>query len=179
MKAEVIRTESGDIDYVKLGDEVLTPLDVNMSPSYSKVKADWLIETLKSVTKADKKPTLFEYLDSVNYSKKELDPSAFDPYMVNVFLSYHPDAITQADYLNSHSSIPKEMQYKYLLGALRSRKRFSKMYKDESDKEFLNVLKALFDVSTEKATEMARLYSPTERTSLIERKNNDDRQMVA
>ncbi len=77
----------------------------------------------------------FEYVDSVSYTKKDimrgtenddLAEKSYNPFIVNLALSYHPDSILAANVVNIHSDLPKRVQYLFLLNTLRPRKRFAK-----------------------------------------------------
>ena len=53
------------------------------------------------------------------------------PFMVNRSLSFSPDAILYANSMNTNWIADKKMQYDFLYGSVRRRKRFDKWMKKE------------------------------------------------
>jgi len=106
---------------------------------------------------------LTEYLNSINYSKKNLmlDPDsekAYAPYVVNRCLSYFPDTLLHANEMNRLNFLDKKVQYNYYLGSIRSRKRFSKWLKKEENSD-IDIIKSYFGYSDKKAREALRILS--------------------
>ena len=80
---------------------------------------------------------LSKVLESINYTKEDvLDPNGKDyvPFVVNKSLSYFMDTVAYANEMNKYPFRDKRMQYDYLKGSIRKRKRFSGwVKKDKSD----------------------------------------------
>lgn len=84
--------------------------------------------------------TPFDFINSASHSKVDLvktadDPSAvekqYNPFLANKGFSYFEDTVLHANEMNRAHNLFKDAQYRYYLGALRSRKRFSKWHKNE------------------------------------------------
>jgi hypothetical protein len=74
------------------------------------------------------------------------------PFVVNRCLSYFPDTIMQANEMNMNSHIDGKTQYDFLLNSTRSRRRFSKWFKIETDPD-VELIKTHFNVNTHRARE--------------------------
>jgi len=106
---------------------------------------------------------LTEYLNSINYSKKNLmlDADAeksYAPYVVNRCLSYFPDTLLHANEMNRLNFLDKKVQYDYYLGSIRTRKRFSKWLKKEEDDD-IELVKNYFGYSDKRAREALKILS--------------------
>jgi hypothetical protein len=106
---------------------------------------------------------LSEYLNSINYSKKNLmadtdAEKAYAPYVVNRCLSYFPDTLLHANEMNRLNFLDKKVQYDYYLRSIRSRKRFSKWFKREESKD-IELIKQYFGYSDKKAREVLSVLS--------------------
>jgi hypothetical protein len=106
---------------------------------------------------------LTEYLNSINYSKKNLmvDSDAeksYAPYVVNRCLSYFPDTLLHANEMNRLNFLDKKVQYDYYLGSIRARKRFSKWLKKE-EADDIELIKNYFGYSDKRAREALRILS--------------------
>lgn len=80
----------------------------------------------------------FDFLNSINYTKENLlqdslpeDEKQYNSFMVNRGLSYFPDTVAMANEMNRYHHIDGKLQYLFLLGIVRKRKRFSKWNKAE------------------------------------------------
>lgn len=71
----------------------------------------------------------FDFLNSILYNKKDLlkdEPERikdYIPWLINTGLSYHLDTIIAANFLNTYSDLPKNVQYSYGLSTIRPKKR--------------------------------------------------------
>jgi hypothetical protein len=106
---------------------------------------------------------LTEYLNSINYSKKNLmvdteTEKSYVPYVVNRCLSYFPDTLLHANEMNRLNFLDKKVQYDYYLGSIRSRKRFSKWLKKEEDDD-IELVKNYYGYSDKRAREALRILS--------------------
>jgi hypothetical protein len=119
--------------------------------------------------KTSKKVPLFELLDSINYTKKdilqELGDHAYNPFMINKFLSGTMDTIIQSSEMNIRPHLTKEMQYDYLQNSIRKRKRYTKWLKQELEEE-IELLSKHYSFSYLKAKEIHGLISKEELESI-------------
>jgi len=112
---------------------------------------------------------LGKVLESINYTKEDiLDPQGKDyvPFIVNKSLSYFMDTVAYANEMNKHPFLDKRMQYDYLKGSIRKRKRFSGwVKKDKSD--LIDAIIKYYDVSYRKATEYERLLTEDQKQEIL------------
>ena len=101
----------------------------------------------------------FDYLNSINLNKNnmmrdtendELAEKNYNPYMVNRGLSYFADTVLFANEMNQYYLLDHKMQYEFLLGAVRKKKRFSKWHKSV-ESEDLEAVKEYYGYSNRKA----------------------------
>lgn len=105
----------------------------------------------------------FEYLNSINHTKKDimvddLAEKGYNPFMVNRSLSYFYDTALYANEMNRRHYTDNKLQYHYFINTIRSRKRFSKWFK-KSDPDSLDVVKEYYGYSNEKARHVLSLLS--------------------
>lgn len=90
----------------------------------------------------------FDFIKSISSSKEDLVKTAdhpdqvekqYVPYVVNRGLSYFNDTILHANEMNRCHGLFKDAQYRYYLGALRTRNRFSKWHKAEKSSDLDNI----------------------------------------
>ena len=81
--------------------------------------------------------TPFDFIKAASYSKQDLIGSSENPamtekqynaFIVNRGFSYFNDTILHANEMNLRHGLFADAQFKYYLGALRPRNRFSKWY---------------------------------------------------
>ena len=112
---------------------------------------------------------LSKVLESINYTKEDvLDPNGKDyvPFVVNKSLSYFMDTVAYANEMNKYPFLDKRMQYDYLKGSIRKRKRFSGwVKKDKSD--VIDAIIKYYDVSYRKATEYERLLTEGQKQEIL------------
>ena len=112
---------------------------------------------------------LSKVLESINYTKEDvLDPNGKDyvPFVVNKSLSYFMDTVAYANEMNKYPFLDKRMQYDYLKGSIRKRKRFSGwVKKDKSD--VIDAIIKYYDVSYRKATEYERLLTEDQKQEIL------------
>jgi len=112
---------------------------------------------------------LGKVLESINYTKEDvLDPQGKDyvPFIVNKSLSYFMDTVAYANEMNKYPFLDKRMQYDYLKGSIRKRKRFSgwvKKYKSD----VIDAIIKYYDVSYRKATEYERLLTEDQKQEIL------------
>ena len=81
------------------------------------------------------KTTPFNFLNSINESKENIMTSeneiAYNPYIINHFLSGTIDTVFYANEMNIRPNLDKKLQYDYLRGSIRKKRRYSKWLKHE------------------------------------------------
>jgi hypothetical protein len=105
----------------------------------------------------------FDYVNSINHSKKDLmigedEEKAYPPFLVNRSLSYFQDTVLLANEMNKCAHIDNRMQYDFLKTAVRPRKRFSKWHKKTSS-DRIDIIKAYYGYSDAKAQAISDLIS--------------------
>lgn len=122
---------------------------------------------------------LGEILGSIHHTKVDvfLDipegemNKAYVPYVINTGLSYFPDTILHANYLNGVPFIPKRIHYLYCLHAIRRKRRYAQwnkkpsIQKDHSD--LIECIKRVFKYSQVKAEIAAKLLSKEQKDRLL------------
>lgn len=112
---------------------------------------------------------LSKVLESINYTKEDvLDPNGKDyvPFVVNKSLSYFMDTVAYANEMNKYPFLDKRMQYDYLKGSIRKRKRFSGwVKKDKSDA--IDAIIKYYDVSYRKALEYEKLLTEDQKQEIL------------
>ena len=117
----------------------------------------------------------FEYVNSINYSKKDImvddiTEKDYNSFMVNRSLSYFQDTVLMANEMNKNHQIDKRLQFDFLINIVRKRKRFSKWLKNtvESDVE---VVKEYYGYNNQKARQALTLLTP-EQINMLKQKVN-------
>lgn len=106
----------------------------------------------------------FVFVDAVSYNKQDLldNPELekdYAPYIVNKSLSYHADALAQANDMNLYYDIDKKMQFDYLKASLRPRKRFAKWVK-KPDNSHLELIQRYYSCNERDAEDICSLLTP-------------------
>lgn len=105
----------------------------------------------------------FDYLNSINYSKQDLmvdddTEKAYNAFLVNRGLSYFQDTVLLANEMNKNHHIDHRLQYDFLRGVIRKRKRFSKWAKKDQVAN-VEVIKEYYGYSDAKAESVVDLIS--------------------
>lgn len=105
----------------------------------------------------------FEYLNSINYSKKDVmvddaAEKAYNGFMVNRGLSYFNDTVLLANEMNRYHHLDSRLQFDFLINTVRKRKRFSKWVKPQ-ESDTVEVVKEYYGYSNEKARQALTLLS--------------------
>lgn len=108
--------------------------------------------------------TPFDFVNSINFTKKDLMPDEahekqYVPFIVNRALSYFMDTVHYANEMNLNSSLDNKLQYQYLINSIRPQKRFSKWAKKQEDSD-LDAVMEYFGYSYTKAKTAIELLSP-------------------
>lgn len=120
-----------------------------------------------------KKPLdLFEVLKDINFIKSYAlhhDPDfekAFDPFMVNRFLSMNAETTIEANFMNRYWSLPKNAKYLFLSDVIEKKNRFLKYIKNDQekeDKEMIKWLTTLYLVNKDVAMGMLKTITEEEK----------------
>ena len=118
----------------------------------------------------------FDYVNSINYSKKDImeDEKTYNGFMVNRSLSYFPDTVVIANEMNRYHHLDNRLQYQFLINMVRKRKRFSKWVKPELEND-LESVKEYYGYSNEKARQILPLLSPSQIETIKEKVNKGGR----
>ena len=109
--------------------------------------------------------TPFDFIKSVSHSKKDLIrgddypeqiEKQYNAYIVNRGFSYFEDTILHANEMNMRAHLFNDSQYRYYLGVLRSRNRFSKWHKAEKNID-LDAIQEVYSVNRT----VAKMYLKT------------------
>jgi hypothetical protein len=99
--------------------------------------------------------TPFDFIKSVSQSKKDLIRESdypeqvekqYNAYIVNRGFSYFEDTILHSNEMNMRHHLFNDAQYRYYLGILRSRNRFSKWHKAEKNTD-LDAIQEVYSVN--------------------------------
>jgi len=115
----------------------------------------------------------FEYLNCINYSKKDImvddiTEDAYNGFMINRSLSYFNDTVMIANEMNINHHIDNRLQFSFLLNIIRKKRRFSKWIKPETVSD-VEVVKAYYGYSNEKAKQALSLLT-NEQIDLMKKK---------
>ena len=108
------------------------------------------------------KKSPFDFLNSINFSKKNLieekeDEKQYVPFIVNRGLGYFQDTVMLANEMNYNCHLDNKMQYDFLRNTIRKRKRFSKWLK-EDENEKLDIISKAYGYSRSNAKHVAHLF---------------------
>ena len=105
----------------------------------------------------------FEVLKGINEKSSKVvfgdDESKYPAFMVNRGLSYFQDTVLLANEMNRCHHLDGQLQYDFLRGIVRKRKRFSKWAKKVAVKD-VEVVKEFYGYTDAKAESVMDLFSP-------------------
>jgi hypothetical protein len=109
---------------------------------------------------------LFDYVNSINFTKKDLmvddvTEAVYNPFIINRSLSYFEDTVLLANEMNIHHHIDSRLQYSFLINTIRKRKRFSKWAKPDNT-ETITAIMEYYKYSEEKAKAVLSLLGDDE-----------------
>ena len=115
----------------------------------------------------------FEYLNAINYSKKDMmvddiTEKEYNAFMVNRSLSYFPDTVFAANEMNIHHQIDSRLQFDFLINIIRKRKRFSKWDKKKINSD-VEVVKEYYGYNEEKALQILSILSTDQLNELYKK----------
>ena len=111
--------------------------------------------------------TPFDFIKSASHHKKDLIRGSdypeqvekqYTPYIVNRGFSYFEDTILHANEMNMRAHLFNDAQYRYYLGVLRPRNRFSKWHKASKDKD-LDAIQEIYSVNRTVAKQYLKTLS--------------------
>lgn len=89
------------------------------------------------------------------------------PFMVNRSLSFSQDAVLPANAMNTNWFLDKRMQYDFLYGSVRRRKRFDKWQKREiEDESLVKSVMELYSIGQRRAIEYISMMTPNQREEI-------------
>ena len=105
----------------------------------------------------------FAFVNAINYTKEEMivddwSEKQYNPFIVNKSLSFAADTVIIANEMNSRAHIQKKMQFDFLCGVVRAKKRYSKWIKP-GKLEDVSLIKEYYKYSSAKALEALKLLS--------------------
>lgn len=117
---------------------------------------------------------LFDFINTINYDKKDLFDDAeakidYVPFLVNKAMSFYPDTVLHANEMNMYHFLPKEQQFYFYLNSIPKKKRFSKWVNKDKDSRLLNIVKEYYKYSDDKAEEALSVLTK-EQLTMIEEK---------
>lgn len=118
--------------------------------------------------------TPFDFLNAINETKKDLikedltNEKEYSAWMVNRGLSFFPDTVMYANEMNQRHQISNKWQFQFLLNSIPKKKRFSKWFKREEEKN-LKLVMDCYGYSSEKAKQVLTILTP-EQLKTIEEK---------
>ena len=114
----------------------------------------------------DKTPKidLFTFVKAIQHTKEPLivdewSEGQYNPFMVNRALSMSPETVIQANEMNSRPHLGKKLQFLFLLGTIRPKKRFDSWIKVSSPEEDLGIIKAYYGYSNAEAFSALRILT--------------------
>ena len=120
----------------------------------------------------------FDFVKSINEKTENLiqvQPEVekdYLPYMVNRALSFSPDTILYANSMNQRWILDKKLQYDFLYGSVRRRRRYDKWMKREED-EMLPLVMELYQVNQRRAAEYLSLLTDEQKQQLRRGRGGD------
>ena len=94
-----------------------------------------------------------------NIVRDKLDEKSYDAFMINRALSLYQDCLFQANEMNRLSNLPKLMQYHYLLGQVRARKRPYVAWPKKMTDDNVKLIMRHLNYSRTKAIQVLSMYS--------------------
>ncbi|MEK9695922.1 MAG: DNA polymerase clamp loader subunit A [Candidatus Poseidoniales archaeon] len=121
----------------------------------------------------------FEFLNSINYTKKDIMvddivEKEYNSFMVNRSLSYFPDTVLAANEMNLNHHLDPRLQFDFLINIIRKRKRFSKWDKKKIDSD-VEVIKEYYGYNEEKALQVLEILSTDQIHELYKKVNKGGR----
>ena len=105
----------------------------------------------------------FDFANSINYTKENImvddwSEKQYNAFIINKSLSHGIDTVVAANEMNARPHLDAKLQYDFLQGFVRKKKRFNKWLKAEKE-ENLEIIKEYFGYSNVRAQEVLRILS--------------------
>jgi hypothetical protein len=109
-------------------------------------------------------PKLGDILNSINITKDsdlidDYNVTDYVPFLINRGMSFYPETILHANFLNSNAQLDRILQYKYYLSAVKKKKRFSKWLKNSKQSEDILIISKYYNISVNKAKEISDMIT--------------------
>jgi hypothetical protein len=109
-------------------------------------------------------PKLGDILNSINITKDsdlidDYNVTDYVPFLINRGMSFYPETILHANFLNSNPQLDRILQYKYYLSAVTKKKRFSKWLKNSKPSEDILIISKYYNISVNKAKEISDMIT--------------------
>jgi hypothetical protein len=109
-------------------------------------------------------PKLGDILNSINLTKDvdlidEYNKTDYVPFLINRGMSFYPETILHANFLNSNSHLDRILQYKYYLYSVKKKKRFSKWLSNSKTPEKILIISKFYGISINKAKEITDMIT--------------------
>jgi hypothetical protein len=109
----------------------------------------------------------FDYVKAINETKvKFYDYDGYNPFLTNKSLSYFPDTIQLANFMNMNHGIDKELQFQFLLNTVRKQKRFSGKWPKHEVSELITLLCSVYKMSPSKAYQAVESLSDEQKEEI-------------
>jgi len=115
----------------------------------------------------------FDFINEINDTKEQIivddiTEKAYNPFLTNRQLSYFYDTTLLANEMNIKHQIDHKLQFDFLLNTVRRKKRFSKWFKQEQQRD-VEVVKEYYGYSNEKARNALKLLSEEQLKSVAKK----------
>lgn len=112
---------------------------------------------------------LSKVLESINYTKEDVlgaESKDYVPFVINRSLSYFIDTVAYANEMNIYPFLDKRMQYDYLMGSIRKRKRYSGWVKKDKN-DVIDAIICYYSVSYRKACEYEKILTEEQQQEIL------------
>ena len=132
--------------------------------------------------KINKLYQLGDYLNAINYTKKDLMDTydegwkkKYPAYIINRCLSMFWDTIESASHMNSFHFLDNDVQFQFLINSVRKKRRFGGKWLKQSELENLQYVKEYFGYGNEKAREALNILTEKQIEDIKEALNKGGR----
>ena len=120
--------------------------------------------------------TLFDWLKEINYKKTNPnhfttdDWKSFTPFMINRYLSLHPELIVLVNEVQMLNTTNKKVLYNAYRHILPKQSRFAKYIKGRTSKinnELIDIVSRYFEISKTESKEYIKMLTRTELSGIV------------
>ena len=128
---------------------------------------------------------IFDWLNEISYNKSDWssfskeDQDAFNPYIINRFISMKPNYIDIVNLIQKYT-LPKKSLYNYYCKLIPKRKtffRYIKAKKTSLNEDLINILSKHLKLSKREIIDSYDLFGTDFKTSLLQNLNMNDKQI--